>query len=105
MFSYGVVLWEIETQKEPWAGMTAVAAAHKVLSGERLPIPENCTPVLAKIMPMCWKEEANERPDFDAILNILEEEKDTDTNANKTEVYSTYPEGSTSANYNIVIDQ
>lgn len=104
VFSYGVVLWEIETQSEPWAGMTAVAAAHKVLSGERLSIPENCTPILAKIMLMCWKEDLNERPDFDTILNILEEDKETNAIKMTTEVYTSYPEVSATSTYNIAVD-
>lgn len=48
-----------------------MSAAHKVLSGERLPIPENCPEVLALVMQMCWKDDPNDRPDFEQILDVL----------------------------------
>ncbi len=47
----------------------AAAVAYK---GLRLEIPQNCPPILAEIMTLCWKEDPKERPDFQQILQNLE---------------------------------
>ena len=49
----------------------SVAASFEVLSGKRMEIPYHCPPVLAQLMKMCWEEDPNKRPDFDAIIHIL----------------------------------
>lgn len=50
VFSYGVTLYEIATQDDPWKGITSVQAVMKLLEGERMEIPKNCPEVLQELM-------------------------------------------------------
>lgn len=45
VFAFGVLLFEIFEQTSPWKGVTAVAAAHKVMSGQRLEVWFNILPL------------------------------------------------------------
>lgn len=72
-FSFGVLLWEMVTGKEPWEDQKSlVEIAIGVSSrGWRLPIPDNCPPQLADLMHRCWATDPKERPDFRAIHRTL----------------------------------
>lgn len=53
-FSYGVTLYELVTQEDPWVGLTAVQATYKVSAGKRMSIPQDCPPVFTEIMVQSW---------------------------------------------------
>lgn len=65
-----------------------MTAAHKVITGERLPIPKQI-PILGAIMEKCWKEDPNERPTFEEILTLLKQEKGRDSKKTETKVVNT----------------
>jgi hypothetical protein len=46
------------------------------MSGERMPINNNVTPILATIMRQCWKEDPKERPSFELICEMLKKYKE-----------------------------
>ena len=69
-------MYEIVTRSEPWAKLPAMQAAHGVMSGKRMPIPD-CDPILQKIMSECWKQDPSERPEFKDILVWLEETEES----------------------------
>eukprot|EP01117_Protostelium_nocturnum_P019044 TRINITY_DN8135_c0_g1_i2.p1 TRINITY_DN8135_c0_g1~~TRINITY_DN8135_c0_g1_i2.p1 ORF type:complete len:220 (+),score=68.57 TRINITY_DN8135_c0_g1_i2:44-661(+) len=72
-WSFGVVIWEILTCEEPFGDSTPIEAALRVTSKkERLKIPVSCPPKLEKLMKECWKEEAEDRPDFSQICLFLD---------------------------------
>eukprot|EP01117_Protostelium_nocturnum_P011617 TRINITY_DN4219_c0_g1_i1.p1 TRINITY_DN4219_c0_g1~~TRINITY_DN4219_c0_g1_i1.p1 ORF type:complete len:242 (-),score=30.78 TRINITY_DN4219_c0_g1_i1:50-775(-) len=71
-FSFGVVVWEIITVQDPWAGLTPMDASLQIKEGNRLEIPTKCNPILSRIMKECWMENPEERPDFSAVLCILD---------------------------------
>ena len=65
VWSYGVVLWEIATLAElPFQGLSNQEVVSYVKSGQHLPLPENCSDLLRKIMSKCWQAEPNLRPTF-----------------------------------------
>ncbi|PIA34214.1 hypothetical protein AQUCO_03800064v1 [Aquilegia coerulea] len=72
VYSFGVILWELVTWKEPWSGydphqvITAVS-----LLNERLAIPANTCPELVSLMESCWKESPEERPTAELIVRTL----------------------------------
>ncbi|PRP74098.1 Protein kinase domain containing protein, partial [Planoprotostelium fungivorum] len=70
-FAFGVTVWEICTQKEPWEGVTPVNAAVDVLAGARLAIPDEVPAQFTDLMINCWEQEPENRPDFLEICEFL----------------------------------
>ena len=60
----------------PWAGLTSQAAAHAVLSGERLAVPLDVDPVMGSLMQRCWATDPKERPTMAEAREILKERHD-----------------------------
>jgi len=72
-FSFGVLLWELHTRREPWAGMRPVQIMYAVgVEGERLPLLPPIPPRVAALCRACWAEAPAERPDFGRILTTLD---------------------------------
>jgi serine/threonine protein kinase len=73
VYSYGLVLWELLTQKVPYAGMKDIAIFdHVVNRNWRLPIPKEAPPGLRKIISRCWSRNPNDRPTFAEIVPLFE---------------------------------
>lgn len=83
-----------------------MAAAHRVMNGERLSIPNNCPKVLVDVMTSCWNMSPDIRPDFGKIIEILnsvsieEQEIRVDTPYNVVQIDNPNPPNST--NYNLI---
>ncbi|PRP89561.1 putative leucine-rich repeat receptor-like protein kinase [Planoprotostelium fungivorum] len=72
VFSYGVTVWEILTEKEPWTGLNPMEAAMKVIQQkERMPIPSSVETWLANLIRDCWVPEPSRRPLFPSICETL----------------------------------
>ncbi|KAL3738871.1 hypothetical protein ACJRO7_020274 [Eucalyptus globulus] len=55
VYSYGVVLWEIATQKIPWDNLNAAQVIGAVgFMNQRLDIPHDVDPQWASIIESCW---------------------------------------------------
>ena len=81
IWSYGTVLYEIMTRKIPYPGFDIMQVAASVMMGELSLIPEiekqeNSQPALmVKIFKKCLKFDAEERPLFDEIVAMFDNEK------------------------------
>lgn len=76
IYSYGIILWEVVSRKEPFKGLNPYAIAYKVGSeGLQLEIPEECPAVWRTLMQLCWGLPAK-RPTVLQIVEILRELKD-----------------------------
>jgi tRNA A-37 threonylcarbamoyl transferase component Bud32 len=72
IFSFGVVVWEIITRACPYEGLCQIQAALGVLNNNLRPtIPSDCPPMFKKLMLLCWANVPEQRPTFEAILEIL----------------------------------
>lgn len=67
----------------PWPNKSAVEASHLVISGERMPIDENVTPILAQIMKQCWEEDPKKRPTFEDICSMLKKYRADDSDSDR----------------------
>ncbi|KAE8800457.1 putative serine/threonine-protein kinase [Hordeum vulgare] len=74
VFSYGVVLWELVTQKIPWDTLNTVQVVGAVgFMDDRLEIPRDTDPQLASMIQSCWDSDPQCRPSFQELLERLQE--------------------------------
>jgi hypothetical protein len=70
VYSYGIILWEIWTQKEVYEGLAPPQIIHRVANESlRPPVPEDCP--WKDLMVRCWSQLPLDRPDFDTIVEEL----------------------------------
>ncbi|XP_038994979.1 serine/threonine-protein kinase EDR1-like [Hibiscus syriacus] len=73
VFSFGILMWEILTEEEPYANMHCGAIiGGMVKNALRPPIPEHCDPNWRELMEQCWSHDPKFRPSFTEIANRLQ---------------------------------
>ncbi|KAM0841293.1 hypothetical protein ACQ4PT_059130 [Festuca glaucescens] len=73
VFSYGVVLWELVTQKVPWDTLNTMQVIGVVgLMDHRLEIPSDTDPEWASMIKSCWDSDPQRRPSFQELLERLQ---------------------------------
>ncbi len=75
MYSFGVILWEMETRKDPFEGVRGEEIAKKVMEGFKLPLPVETVPQWAEIISACIDMDPGKRPTFSQIMIALQEFK------------------------------
>jgi len=78
VYSFGIVLWELFTQLEPYNGFFKTFDEMMdgvTRKGKRPDIPEDCPSKLKELMQACWNPDPNNRPSIAKILSshILDE--------------------------------
>ncbi|KAK7309390.1 hypothetical protein RJT34_06077 [Clitoria ternatea] len=74
VFSFGIALWELLTGELPYSYLTPLQAAVGVVQkGLRPTIPKNTHPRLSELLQRCWQQDPTQRPDFSAIIEILQQ--------------------------------
>ena len=74
VWSFGVLLMELITYgTNPYKGLKNREVTTKVVSGYRMPRPDNCPEQLYETMLHCWKQDPQERPSFDFLKVSLED--------------------------------
>ena len=54
--SFGVILWELSTLRQPWGGMNPMQVVGAVgFQHRRLDIPDDMDPAIADIIRKCWQ--------------------------------------------------
>ncbi|CAH1442334.1 unnamed protein product [Lactuca virosa] len=72
IYSYGVVLWEITTEKIPWDGLNSMQVMEAVgVMNQGLDIPKDVDPQWASLIQRCLCSEPQSRPTFKEILEEL----------------------------------
>eukprot|EP01116_Phalansterium_solitarium_P021022 TRINITY_DN6399_c0_g1_i2.p1 TRINITY_DN6399_c0_g1~~TRINITY_DN6399_c0_g1_i2.p1 ORF type:complete len:531 (+),score=104.83 TRINITY_DN6399_c0_g1_i2:286-1878(+) len=74
VYSFGIVMWEIITGKEPFPHHDNFEKFHEAITkhNERPPIPQDLHPSLKSTMEACWHNDKNKRPAFVDLLPILD---------------------------------
>jgi serine/threonine protein kinase len=73
IYSFGVVLWEIYTQKSPFSGKTMIQVLLAISSGRTLELPGTMPALLRYLISTCWKADPAERPTAQDCVDILQE--------------------------------
>jgi serine/threonine protein kinase len=75
IYSFGIVLWEILTRKEPFENHDSYNSfVHAICDEkERPPIPADVHPSLKRLMEVCWHEDPEKRPLFTEVLELLDD--------------------------------
>ncbi|CAI0466966.1 unnamed protein product [Linum tenue] len=72
IYSFGVVLWELATEKIPWHNLNSMQVIGAVgFMNQRLEIPKDLDPRWASIIESCWLSDPASRPTFQELLDKL----------------------------------
>ena len=86
VYSFGMFLWELLTNKVPYKDLNPAQIVKKVIElGERPPIPSDCPPQLAKLIQDCWAGDPKERPSMVQIVIHLQDPDYHFVGTNETE--------------------
>jgi len=88
IFSFGMILWEISSEKIPFAGCSYFQIVWKISRGIREERVDGTPDLYFKLYTKCWDEDPESRPDIEEVVETLEIYKFENNNA----AYSTaYP--------------
>jgi len=71
VFSFGVVMYEVLTQRAPWDQYSGVLVASKVIHKERMELSTEIPSTLKELMHKCWEHNPADRPTFKKTYKIL----------------------------------
>uniref|UniRef100_A0ACD5VR25 Uncharacterized protein n=2 Tax=Avena sativa TaxID=4498 RepID=A0ACD5VR25_AVESA len=76
VYSFGLILWEMLTGSVPYEDLTPFQAAFAVFDKNVRPaIPSSCPAALRVLIEQCWALQADKRPEFWQIVQLLEKFK------------------------------
>ncbi|GMP57104.1 hypothetical protein CsSME_00021333 [Camellia sinensis var. sinensis] len=74
IYSYGVILWELATEKIPWDNLNAMQVIGAVgFMNQQLEIPKDVDPQWTSIIESCWHSEPQLRPSFHELMEKLKD--------------------------------
>uniref|UniRef100_A0A0B7A2V3 Protein kinase domain-containing protein n=1 Tax=Arion vulgaris TaxID=1028688 RepID=A0A0B7A2V3_9EUPU len=80
MWSFAILLWELETREVPFAELEAMEIGMKVaLENLRISIPPGISSHISRLIKICMNPEPGKRPRFDMVIPILEKMKISST--------------------------
>ncbi|ELR13222.1 serine/threonine kinase [Acanthamoeba castellanii str. Neff] len=75
LYSYGIIMWEVLTRSQPYAGLAPAAIAVGVIRSDLRPkLPHDLVETEAgyvELMQACWSRDPTMRPSFDHIMSQL----------------------------------
>ncbi|CAI9118964.1 OLC1v1020601C1 [Oldenlandia corymbosa var. corymbosa] len=72
VYSFGVILWELATEKIPWDNLNSMQVIGAVgFMNQRLDIPKDVDPQWAAVIESCWRSEPQSRPSFQELVERL----------------------------------
>ncbi|XP_012941290.1 integrin-linked protein kinase [Aplysia californica] len=76
MWSFAILLWELETREVPFAELEPMEIGMKVaLEDLRISIPPGISSHMSRLIKICMNAEPGKRPGFDMVIPILEKMK------------------------------
>jgi serine/threonine protein kinase len=72
VYSFGVIMWEVLTRKQPYAGRNFMGVSLDVLEGRRPQIPPDTPQDFKKMIKRCWNGAADKRPAMEEVIGFLD---------------------------------
>ena len=72
VYAFGMTLFILITENNPFAYQKPKDILAKIKSGNRPQFPQNINKNWMKLINKCWKQNPEERPSFEEICNVLE---------------------------------
>ncbi|KAG2483816.1 hypothetical protein HYH03_017339 [Edaphochlamys debaryana] len=73
VFSFGVILYELVTGREPWESLNPMQVVGVVgFNGQRMDLPSDLDPAVNALIQACWADKPTERPSFSQVLATLQ---------------------------------
>jgi serine/threonine protein kinase len=72
VYSFGIIMWQVVTRREPFAGRNFMGVSLDVLEGKRPQVPSECDKPLKKLMKRCWHATASKRPSMDDVAAFFD---------------------------------
>ncbi|ELR11090.1 serine/threonine protein kinase [Acanthamoeba castellanii str. Neff] len=86
VFSFGIIMWQVATRKEPYAGRNFMGVSLDVLEGKRPQIPNDCPPEFKKVMKKCWHASADKRPTLEDVVTFLDQQVGDDNDSSAAQL-------------------
>ena len=76
VYEYGMLLWEMVTEKTPFRNMDPLAIMTAVaIQNKRPNIPSNISASMKKLIESCWERDPENRPSFEQIFELFEKKR------------------------------
>ena len=73
VYSFGVILWELNAGKKPFVGLSREAFYERVVhGGERPPLNKKWPSELCKLISDCWNVDIDSRPTFSEVIERID---------------------------------
>jgi serine/threonine protein kinase len=72
VYSFGIVMWQVLTRKQPFAGRNFMGVSLDVLEGRRPQVPAECATDFKKVMKKCWHNSPDKRPAMETVLAFFD---------------------------------
>eukprot|EP00042_Codosiga_hollandica_P048656 m.548600 g.548600 ORF g.548600 m.548600 type:complete len:161 (+) comp57717_c0_seq4:1897-2379(+) len=85
VWSFGVLAWEVMAYgADPYSDMKVQAAVQAIVSGYRLPRPQDCPVEFYDLLLRCWQKKADSRPKFKALTYLINGLADDESSLRKS---------------------
>jgi tRNA A-37 threonylcarbamoyl transferase component Bud32 len=72
-YSFGMILWEIIAEQEPFPGYNRKQLVHNIIELGHRPVIHKDTPEdVAEIIMKCWNPDPKQRPDMGTLVSVLD---------------------------------
>lgn len=76
VYAFGMLVYMIMIQSEPFKNMTSVQIGHKVTKGDRPPFDKPIKKCYKELITQWWEQDPSKRPTFSDIIEKLKENKE-----------------------------